>query len=261
MPPLVSGLAFENVSFSYSDDGKGNDRVVLHSIDLQIKAGTAVALVGPSGAGKSTIANLIPRFYEPTSGRLVVDGVDVRRIHLAELREQIAMVTQETILFNDTVRNNIAYCQADVSDEAVERAARAAFAHDFIVELPDGYDTVLGERGLRLSGGQRQRIAIARAVLKNAPILILDEATSNLDVRSDRLVQEALVNLMEGRTTVIIAHRLSTIRSADTIAVVEAGRIVECGSHEQLLQQMGPYQRLYSLHLAGAAEPGFILEG
>jgi subfamily B ATP-binding cassette protein MsbA len=260
MPPLVQGLRFESVGFAYGD-GEDDAESVLEDVTLEIPAGSAMAFVGPSGAGKSTIANLIPRFYEPTSGRLTLDGVDLRNIHLDELRGQIAMVTQDTILFNDTVRNNIAYCRPDISPDVVERAAQAAFAHDFIEEMPRGYDTMLGERGLRLSGGQRQRIAIARALLKNAPILILDEATSNLDVRSDRLVQEALVNLMEGRTTVIIAHRLSTIRNADRIAVVERGRIVEQGTHEQLLQQMGSYQRLYSLHLAGTVDPGFTLEG
>ncbi len=259
MPAMVHGIRFERVSFAYADE-KIN-QPVLHDIDLEIPAGTAVALVGPSGAGKSTLANLIPRFYEPTSGRVCIDGIDLCDIRLDELREQISMVTQDTILFNDTVRANIAYCQPDVASEAVERAARAAFANEFIAQLPDGYDTVLGERGLRLSGGQRQRIAIARALLKNTPILILDEATSNLDVRSDRLVQEALVNLMEGRTTVIIAHRLSTIRNADLIAVIESGRVVEQGTHEQLLTRMGAYQRLYSMHFAGATEPGFLLEG
>lgn len=260
MPPLVDAIRLEGVTFAY-EDHEGVPDPVLHGVELVIPAGKSVALVGSSGAGKSTIANLIPRFYDPTSGRLTVDGIDLREIGLEDLRAQISMVTQDTILFNDTIRSNIAYCQPDVADEAIERAARAAFAHDFIRDLPQGYDTVLGERGLRLSGGQRQRIAIARAVLKNSPILILDEATSNLDARSDRLVQEALTNLIAGRTTLIIAHRLSTIRNADLIAVVDAGRVVERGSHEQLLSRMGPYQRLYSHHLAGAPESGFILEG
>ncbi len=258
MPALVHGLRFESVAFEYAD---GGGEQVLHDIDLEIRAGSAVAFVGPSGSGKSTLANLIPRFYEPSSGRVAIDDVDLKGIRLDELRAQIAMVTQETILFNDSVRANIGYCQPNVSAEAVESAARAAFAHEFISKLPQGYETVLGERGLRLSGGQRQRIAIARALLKNAPILILDEATSNLDVRSDRLVQEALVNLMEGRTTVIIAHRLSTIRNVDLIVVIEGGRVVEQGTHEQLLSRMGAYQRLYALHFAAAVEPGFALEG
>lgn len=259
MPALVAGIRFESVSFAYADGG--HDEQVLYGIDLNIPAGSAVALVGSSGAGKSTLANLIPRFYEPTAGRVTIDGVDLCEIRLDELREQISMVTQDTILFNDTVRNNIAYCQPDVTAEAVTRAAQAACAHGFIERLPDGYETVLGERGLRLSGGQRQRIAIARALLKNAPILVLDEATSNLDARSDQLVQEALVNLMEGRTTVIIAHRLSTIRSADLIVVVEGGRVAEQGTHEQLLSRMGAYQRFYSLQFVGAADHGFSLEG
>jgi subfamily B ATP-binding cassette protein MsbA len=189
-----------------------------------------------------------------------IDGVDLREVRLVDLRSQISVVTQETILFNDSVRANIAYCQPGISAEAVARAARAAFAHEFIEALPEGYDTMLGERGLRLSGGQRQRIAIARALLKNAPILILDEATSNLDVRSDRYVQDALVNLMERRTTVIIAHRLSTIQSADMIVVIDAGRVVEQGTHDQLLARMGAYQRLYAMHFAASADAGFALE-
>ncbi len=258
MPPLVHGIRLRQVSFAY-DDAPGDK--ILHEVDLEIQAGSAVALVGPSGAGKSTLANLIPRFYVPTGGEVSIDGVDLNAICLDDLRDQIAVVTQETILFNDSVRNNIAYCQPGISDAAVQRAARAAFAHDFIEQLPNGYDTMLGELGSRVSGGQRQRIAIARALLKNAPILILDEATSNLDVRSDRLVREALVNLMEGRTTLIIAHRLSTIQGADLIVVIEDGRVAEQGTHEQLLARMGAYQRLYSMDFAAAAGSGFALEG
>jgi len=258
MPALVHGITFENVCFAY-DDG-GPTRQVLHDINLSVPAGSAIALVGESGGGKSTIANLIPRFHSPTEGSVKIDGVDVREVQLVGLRSQISVVTQETILFNDSVRANIAYCQPGISDDAVERAAQAAFANEFIAALPEGYDTVIGERGLRLSGGQRQRIAIARALLKNAPILILDEATSNLDVRSDRLVQEALVNLMEGRTTMIIAHRLSTVQTADMIVVIDGGRVVEQGTHDQLLARMGPYQRLYAMHFAASADAGFALE-
>ncbi len=212
-------------------------------------------MVGSSGAGKSTIANLIPRFYDPSAGAVEIDGTDLRDLRIAELRSQIGIVTQETILFNDTVRNNIAYGRPSVPMEAVRRAARTALADSFIEELPQGYETVLGERGLRLSGGQRQRIAIARALLKNAPILILDEATSNLDERSERRVQEALANLMEGRTTLIIAHRLTTVRRADLIIVLDRGHILESGTHLELVARPGPYKDLYSLQFADVAGP------
>ena len=247
--PVVDAIRFESISFAYTDSERCDP--VLHDVDLTIAAGTAVALVGPSGAGKSSLANLIPRFYEPTTGRVTIDGVDVRELRLEDLRARVAVVTQDTILFNDTLERNIAYGRPDVPRERLEKAAAAAFADEFIERLPDGYDTVLGERGLRLSGGQRQRIAIARALLKNAPILILDEATSSLDERSDRLVQEALVNLMEGRTTVIIAHRLSTIRHADKIVVIDKGRVHEQGTHEELLRGTGTYQELYSSQPSG----------
>ena len=252
-PAISRGIGFESVRFAYCDED-GELRDVLHELDFEIPAGQAVALVGHSGAGKSTIANLIPRFYDPTAGTVRVDGRDIREIPLSELRSWIGMVTQETILFNDTVRNNIAYGRPAVPIEAVEEAARAALADAFIEELPQGYETVLGERGLLLSGGQRQRIAIARALLKNAPILILDEATSNLDERSERQVQEALANLMRGRTTLIIAHRLTTVRRADLIIVVDHGRILESGTHDELVGRPGPYKDLHSLQFLDAAE-------
>jgi len=253
MPAIVEGIRFDGVRFAYCDaDGELKD--VLHEVSFDIPAGRAVALVGRSGAGKSTIANLIPRFYDPTGGSVSVDGIDLKNIHITDLRSQIGMVTQETILFNDTVRNNIAYGRPSVLPEAVEAAARAALAHDFIEELPRGYETPLGERGLMLSGGQRQRIAIARALLKNAPILVLDEATSNLDERSERDVQEALTNLMEGRTTLIIAHRLTTVRRADLIIVLDRGSILEAGTHHELVARPGPYKDLHALQFVDAAE-------
>jgi subfamily B ATP-binding cassette protein MsbA len=211
-----------------------------------------VAIVGQSGAGKSTLTNLIPRFYDPGAGAVLIDGHDLRDLNIASLRRSIAVVTQETHLFNDTVRANIAYGSygANDGDEAICRAARAALADEFISRLPKGYNTVIGERGLILSGGQRQRIAIARAILKNAPILILDEATSALDTESEMLVQEALNNLMAGRTTIVIAHRLSTVRRADRIVVLDDGRIAEMGAHQELLRFDGIYRRLYDLQFA-----------
>ncbi|MFQ5742267.1 MAG: ABC transporter ATP-binding protein [Acidobacteriota bacterium] len=260
MPGIVRGISFERVRFAYRDL-EGVQQDVLHDVDFEIPAGSAVALVGSSGAGKTTIANLIPRFYDPTGGGVCIDGVDIREIRLADLRGQIGMVSQETILFNDTVRNNIAYGQPSVSDATVEEAARAALAHGFIENLQDGYATILGEQGFRLSGGQRQRVAIARALLKNAPILILDEATSNLDERSEQQVQKALANLMQGRTTLIIAHRLTTVRRADLIVVLDKGRVVEVGTHGELLTHRGLYSDLYSLQFADAAEAAQRLEG
>ena len=209
--------------------------------------GEVVAIVGSSGAGKTTLVHLLPRFFDVTGGRLLIDGHDVRDLTVASLRSQIAIVTQDTILFNDTVRNNIAYGQPHVSRQRVEEAARAALAHDFIMALPEGYDSVIGERGLRLSGGERQRISIARAILKDAPILILDEATSALDTESESLVQSALQNLMTGRTVFVIAHRLSTVRRADRILVLENGMIIDEGSHECLMARTGTYRRLYDL--------------
>jgi subfamily B ATP-binding cassette protein MsbA len=206
-----------------------------------------LALVGPSGAGKSTLVNLIPRFFDVSTGSILIDGQDIRHLSLASLRRHVGQVSQETILFNDTVRNNIAYGQPDMKMSLVEQAARNALAHDFIMRMPQGYDTVIGEKGFRLSGGERQRIAIARAILKNAPILILDEATSALDAESESLVQIALGNLMQGRTVMVIAHRLSTIRRANRIAVIEEGRITAIGPHDELLNTSPTYQRLYQL--------------
>jgi len=235
------GIRFEDVSFRYEAEP------VLREIQLEVRRGEAVALVGRSGGGKSTLADLIPRFYDVTQGVISIDGHDVRELTIESLRSQIAIVTQFTFLFNDTVRNNIAYGDVGTSIERIEAAARAANAHDFVSELPQGYDTVIGELGIKLSGGQRQRLAIARALLKNAPILILDEATSALDNESERLVQEAIERLMTGRTTLVIAHRLSTIRHADRIAVLDRGRIVEEGTHAELLARAGEYRKLYEM--------------
>ncbi|HEU5358300.1 MAG TPA: ABC transporter ATP-binding protein [Gemmatimonadales bacterium] len=235
-------LAFDHVSFSY--DG---ERQVLRDISFLVPRGQAVALVGPSGAGKTTLVELLPRLHDPTSGEVRLDGVPLPRFTRASLRGLIGMVSQETVLLNDTVRNNIAFGRRDATDLEVEAAARAANAHDFIADLPRGYATVLGERGTRLSGGQRQRIAIARALLRDPPILLLDEATSALDTESERLVQEAIERLMQDRTVLVIAHRLATVRHADRILVIEDGRIVEQGTHDDLYRQGGMYRRLYDL--------------
>ena len=245
-------IRFDNVGFSYSTEE--GEHQILHHVDLEVRAGEVLALVGPSGAGKTTLVNLIPRFFDVTSGSILIDGYDLRYLTLASLRRQVAQVTQETILFNDTVRNNIAYGRPDVKSAVVKRAARNALAHDFILQMPQGYSTVIGEKGFRLSGGERQRLAIARAILKDAPILILDEATSALDAESESLVQAALANLMQGRTVIVIAHRLSTIRRANRIAVLEDGRITAVGSHEELLASSPTYQRLYQLQFMDLPE-------
>jgi subfamily B ATP-binding cassette protein MsbA len=244
-------IRFDHVSFRYGAEW------VLHDINLEVGAGRLIALVGMSGGGKSTIADLIPRFYDVQEGRITINGIDVRRIKIASLRAQIGLVTQSTFLFNDTVRANIAYGSTDRDPERIVAAARLANAHDFITRLPKGYDTVVGELGVRLSGGERQRIAIARALLKDAPILVLDEATSSLDSEAERSVQEALEVLMENRTTLVIAHRLSTIRLADQIMVIEHGRIVEQGTHDELFARDGEYRKLYDLQFVAPQEaPG-----
>ena len=252
-PLKVEGgaITFQNVTFSYDAAGS-HDAVspALHRIDLEIPAGKTVALVGPSGAGKSTIMNLIPRLYDVDKGRVMIDGQDLRAVTLASLRAQIALVSQEILLFDDTIRANIAYGRLGASEAEIAAAAATAGADDFIAELPQGLDTPVGVRGEALSGGQRQRIAIARATLKNAPILLLDEATSSLDGESERQVQQALAQLMAGRTTLVIAHRLSTVIGADIIYVIEDGRIVESGSHAELLRRAATYARLYASQFA-----------
>jgi subfamily B ATP-binding cassette protein MsbA len=250
LSPMRSHIEYRRVSFRYADAPS----MLLRSVSFTARAGEVVAIVGTSGSGKTTLVNLLPRFYDVTDGAILIDGVDVSTVTLKTLRGQIGLVTQETVLFNDTVRANIAYGLPHVDSARVESAARAAFAHDFILDLPRRYDTVIGERGSRLSGGQRQRIAIARALLKDPPILILDEATSALDVESERLVQEALANLMKGRTALVVAHRLATVRNADRIVVLDGGEIREVGSHDELLQvPNGIYGRLYDLQFNNEA--------
>jgi len=243
-------IVFDNVGFHYREDDASDEKQVLLNLNLTVPRGEVLALVGPSGAGKSTLVNLIPRFFDVTEGRITFDGNDVRDLTLDSLRKLIGKVTQETVLFNDTVRNNIAYGQPDVPLERVKDAARTALAHDFIEALPKGYDTIVGEKGFRLSGGERQRLAIARAVLKNAPVLILDEATSALDSESESLVQAALSNLMQNRTVFVVAHRLATIRRATRIAVIDKGHMVELGTHAELIERGGLYRRLYEMQFA-----------
>jgi ATP-binding cassette, subfamily B, bacterial MsbA len=250
LTPLKNEIELRGVSFGYANES----RVVLQDVNLKIAAGTMVALVGESGGGKSTLTKLLPRFHDPTTGAVTFDGVDLREATISSLRKQIALVTQETVLFNESVRHNIAYGKPDATVEEIEEAARIAFAHDFIREMPNGYDTIVGERGIFLSGGQRQRLAIARAILVNAPVLILDEATSALDAESEQLVQRALANLVRNRTTIVIAHRLSTVRRADVIVVMEAGRIIETGTHTELLARGGRYKKLYELQFADEEE-------
>ena len=243
LPPFSRSIEFKGVGFRYP----ASDQDALRDVHVRVEAGEVAAIVGPSGAGKTTLMNLLPRFFDPTEGAIVIDGHDIRAVTLQSLRDQIALVTQETFLFDDTVLNNIAYGRPDISREAVERAARMAIATDFIAALPQGYETDLGESGQRLSGGQRQRIAIARALLKNAPILILDEATSHLDSEAEMLVQKALANLMENRTVIVSAHRLSTIRRADKIIVMDAGAVVDIGKHDELLESCPLYRRLFEI--------------
>ena len=250
LSPLRDRIELRNVDFNYSEEG----RPVLRDVNLTLPAGKMVALVGQSGGGKSTLTKLLPRFHDPVSGQVFWDDVDLRDARLGSLRRQIALVTQETVLFNDSVRYNITYGRPDATDAEIEDAARTAFAHEFISDLPQGYDTIIGERGIFLSGGQRQRLAIARAILTNAPVLIFDEATSALDAESEVLVQRAISNLVRNRTTVVIAHRLSTIRRADAIVVIEAGRIIERGTHAELLARGGQYQKLYELQFADEEE-------
>jgi subfamily B ATP-binding cassette protein MsbA len=249
--PLIDKIALQNVSFRY---GRGN-RKILKSVDLEIPQGSTVALVGESGGGKSSLIKLVQRLYDPTAGSITWDGIDLRNATISSLRKQIALVSQETVLFNDTVRYNISYGDPNADDHAIVAAAKTAFADDFIEELPSGYETIVGERGVFLSGGQRQRIAIARAVLKNAPVLILDEATSALDTESEALVQKAVANLMQNKTSIVIAHRLSTIRRADKIVLMEKGEIVETGTHAELIALDGRYRKLYELQFeAGEIE-------
>ncbi len=244
-------IEFRNVWFRYLDPEGGETHDVLTGVDLTVNKGEMVAVVGTSGAGKTTLANLLPRFYDVTFGQVLIDGHDIRSVQVKSLRELVSVVSQETYLFDDTIKANIAYAvKRDVNDEEIQSAAKAANAHDFIIGFPDGYETLVGERGARLSGGQKQRLAIARALLKDSPILILDEATSSLDTEAEKLVQGALNKLMEGRTTLVIAHRLSTVRRATKIVVLEEGKIVESGKHDELMKAGGIYKNLYDLQFA-----------
>ena len=252
---LNQRIAYEDVQFAYDEE------TVLDGVSFDVRRGEVVAIVGPSGAGKSTIVDLLPRFYDPQGGRITVDGIDIREARLSSLRGLFGYVSQETVIFHETVRANIAYGMLDrFSGEEIEAAARAANAHDFIIRLPNGYDTILGDRGLRLSGGQRQRISIARAILRDPPVLILDEATSSLDTESERLVQSAIDRLLVNRTVIVIAHRLSTVQHAHNIIVLDAGRIVESGRHKELLKKNGAYRRLYELQF-GSSDDGVARGG
>ncbi|VAX19444.1 Efflux ABC transporter, permease/ATP-binding protein [hydrothermal vent metagenome] len=251
LKPLERGVDIIGVTFEY-DPGKP----VLHDIDLHVDKGEALAFVGASGAGKTTLINLIPRFFEVGKGAILFDGHDIRDVTIKSLRGQIGIVTQEIFLFHDTIRNNIAYGHTEAKIEEVQRAAKAAYAHEFIMKMPEGYDTFIGERGIKLSGGQRQRISIARAIMKDPPVLILDEATSALDTESELMVQKAMSNLITGRTTFVIAHRLSTILNADKIVVLDKGKVIETGAHEELMNQNGYYRRLFELQYANSTETG-----
>ena len=237
-----SSIEFRDVSFNYEKSG-----MILKDINLRIDKGNIIAIVGPSGAGKSTLVDLIPRFYDAVSGSLLIDGKEIKRLTIKSIRDKMGIVTQETILFNDTIRNNIAYGMKDIPKEKVIEAAKAANAHVFIDRLDTGYNTIIGDRGVKLSGGERQRLSIARALLKNPPILILDEATSSLDTESEILVQQAIERLMHGRTSVVIAHRLSTVRNADMIVVLNKGMIAETGTHDELIKNENIYRKLYNL--------------
>ena len=243
IPPIARSIEFRHVSFRY----EGHTMPALSGVDLTIRAGEVLAFVGSSGSGKTTLVSLLPRYYEPTEGQILIDGIDLRQCTLRSIRAQIGIVSQEVVLFDDTIRNNIGYGRTNASAAEIEAAARLAFAHDFIEKLPQGYETVIGERGLKLSGGERQRVAIARAILRDPPILILDEATSALDTQSERIVQMALSNLMKNRTTLVVAHRLSTIQNADRIAVLDRGTVAEIGTHEELLRKGGIYKKLHAM--------------